>query len=130
MTDIVIKQPHAGSTLEDLIETWESLMFLDRTDETLAAEVLHQLLPDPDDDLDPWPPCPYPEGSPQYLDWCAEQFAAMIGASTYRHLQRRFDAIDEQLRRDLDALGLDDDDDDEEDPPPRQRVSRPKRDQR
>jgi hypothetical protein len=78
MSEITIKAPHPGSSLEELVETWDSLMYIDKHfDEALLGEVLHAMAPDaPDIDFKP---SPYPENSERHSIFLAVQYAAMIG---------------------------------------------------
>jgi hypothetical protein len=76
MSEITIKAPHPGSTLEELVETWDSLMHIDKNYPDLLGEVLEAMGDLPDIDFKP---NPYPESSERGRIWAAIQYAVLIG---------------------------------------------------
>jgi hypothetical protein len=78
MSELTIRAPHPGMSVEELAQTWDDLLRIAHTyGDALLGEVLHAMLPDT-----PMPnikPSPYPESSEHHRIWCAMQFAMSIG---------------------------------------------------
>jgi hypothetical protein len=79
MTEYELQQPYPGMSVDEYAELWNDLMLIDRTCEPeVLGEVLAALLPG--DAARESRPCPFKEGSEAYNNYCASQYAAMIGA--------------------------------------------------
>jgi len=77
MSEITIKAPHPGSSLEELQQCWDDLLHIEKHYPDLLGEVL-EALGDPPPDID-FKPSPYPENSERHRIYLAVQYAAMIG---------------------------------------------------
>ena len=113
MSEITIKAPHPGSTLEEPLEACDSLIHIDKQfDEALLGEVLAAMMPDTEVPAG-WKSSPYPESSENHQIWCAAQFA-MHCRGDFEGAMRMLDQLGP--RRPLPPVQA-----------PRQRVRRPRR---